>query len=55
MGDLQPRYTLRRDDQGFASAIERDGYTVLILATGATRNEEEAERVVRELNQRSTA
>lgn len=41
---------MRRDNHGYAQAIERDGYTVLILATGATRNEEEVEQIVRVMN-----
>lgn len=45
-------YTIRRNDQGRAEAIERDGYTVLILACGAERNEQEVEGVVERLNER---
>jgi hypothetical protein len=45
-------YTIRRDIHGHAEAIERGGYTVLILATGAERNEREVEGVVAALNGR---
>src|SRR5581483_2386673 len=40
-----PAYTVRRNVQDHAEAIERDGYTVLILAAGAERNEQEVERI----------
>lgn len=43
-------YRVRRDNHGYAQAIERDGYTVLILSTGAARNEEEVEQIVRVMN-----
>jgi hypothetical protein len=43
-------YRVRRDDQGYAAAIERDGYTVLILAAGAERNEQEVDAIVSALN-----
>jgi hypothetical protein len=43
-------YTIRRNAQGHAVAIERNGYTVLLLAIGAERNEQEVERVVEVLN-----
>ncbi len=42
-------YRIRCRD-GFAAAIERDGYTVLILAEGAERNEREVDAIVRALN-----
>ncbi len=45
-----PQYRVRRDDDGYAAAIERDGYTVLILATGAERNEQEVDALVAALN-----
>lgn len=45
-------YTIRRNIQGHAEAIERDGYTVLLLAVGAERNEQEVERIVEALNGR---
>lgn len=48
----QPHYTIRRNDQSHAEAIERDGHTVLLLATGAERNEQEVEDVVARLNGR---
>lgn len=45
-------YTVRRDDDyGWACAIDRDGYTVLHLAAGSERNEQEVEKVVALLNQ----
>jgi hypothetical protein len=44
-------YTIRRDEYGHAVAIERDGYTVLHLQPGTERNEQEIERIVRELNE----
>lgn len=43
-------YTLRYDEQGYATAIERDGYTVLHLQAGTERNEEEASSIVNRLN-----
>lgn len=46
----QPHFSIRRNDQGHAEAIERNGYTVLLLATGAERNEQEVEDVVAWLN-----
>lgn len=45
-----PVFTIRRDAQGHAQAIQRDGYTVLLLATGAERNEQEIDGVVSWLN-----
>ncbi len=47
-------YTIRRDDSGYAAAIERDGYTVLQLQSGTARNEEEIENLVSVLNLRTT-
>lgn len=57
MADGKPQsatgfYTVRRNDQGHAEAIERGGYTVLILATGAERNEQEVDGIVEDLNAR---
>ena len=43
-------FTVRRNTQGHAEAIECDGRTVLILAAGAERNEEEVENIVDRLN-----
>lgn len=43
-------YHVRRGHHGHAAAIERDGYTVLILAAGAERNEKEIDRIVEYLN-----
>lgn len=43
-------YAVRRDDQGFAAGIDRDGWTVLHLTPGTTRNEENADRIVATLN-----
>ena len=43
-------YTIRRNRQGHAEAIERDGYTMVILDCGAERNEQEIERIVEILN-----
>jgi hypothetical protein len=45
-----PVFTVRRDEHGHAAAIDRDGYTVLLLATGAQRNEDEVDGVVSWLN-----
>jgi hypothetical protein len=45
-------YRIRRNPQGHAEAIERNGYTVLILAAGATRNEENVAQIVEMLNAR---
>ena len=42
-------YRVRRDEYG-SQAIERAGYTVLILATGAERNAEEVDALVSALN-----
>jgi len=46
----QPHFSIRRNDQGHAEAIERNGHTVLLLAAGAERNEQEVEDVVARLN-----
>jgi len=43
-------YTIRHDEYGHATAIEREGYTVLHLLSGTERNEQEVEGIVRELN-----
>ena len=43
-------YRVRRNIHGHAEAVERDGYTVLILVCGAERNEQEVDRVVEKLN-----
>jgi len=43
-------YAVRRDCHGHAEAIEFNGYTVLILASGAERNEAWIERIVERLN-----
>ena len=45
-------WSIRRDDHGFAAAIEEDGRTVLHLCVGTVRNEENIERVVEVLNLR---
>ena len=47
---MSKAYSVRRDGDGFAAAVERDGYTVLILAAGAERNEQEADKLVSALN-----
>lgn len=54
-GEPPPLYAVRRNQDGHAEAIERDGYTVLLLAIGALRNEEEVERIVEVLNGRRLA
>ena len=43
-------WTVRRDNHGYAAAIERDGWTILQLDVGTLRNEENAEWLVRILN-----
>jgi hypothetical protein len=48
-------FTLRRDEHGFACAIEQDDRTVLHLYAGSERNEEEAERLVCLLNRGAKA
>jgi hypothetical protein len=40
-----PIFTVRRDANGHACAIERDGQTILHLAAGSERNEKNAESV----------
>ncbi|MBT9173881.1 MAG: hypothetical protein DDT21_02287 [Syntrophomonadaceae bacterium] len=45
-----PFYTLRRTAYGYIAAIERNGYTVLQLQDGSTRNEEAAAAIVSRLN-----
>lgn len=47
-------YTVRRDDSGYAAAIEKNGYTVLQLCVGTTRNEEEIEALISSLNSSTT-
>ena len=49
-----PTFTVRRDANGHACAIERDGQTILHLAAGSERNEENAGAVVAALNRAET-
>ncbi len=44
------QWTIRRDAQGYAAAIELNGITVLHLIPGTERNENHAETVVAILN-----
>jgi len=50
--EAEGEYYVARDKDGYAYAIARksDGRYVLLLQTGATRNEEAVEHVVRLLN-----
>jgi hypothetical protein len=43
-------YTIRRDEQGYAAAIERNGWTILQIYPGSIRNEENIEEIVWLLN-----
>lgn len=43
-------WSIRRDEQGFAVAIEEEGRTVIHLNIGTVRNEENVKRVVILLN-----
>lgn len=45
-------YTIRRDEHGYAVAIEKDGYTVLQLQTGTERNEQNVQKVIDRLNEK---
>lgn len=51
--ELRRPYYVRRDEAGYACAIDRAGWTVLQLNPGTVRNEEYVERVVRLLNRAS--
>lgn len=46
----EAHYTIRRDESGYAAAIERDGYTVIQLMAGTERNEQEVQSIVDRLN-----
>jgi len=44
------KYKIERDVYGYAEAISLDGYFVLQLIPGSTRNEENIEKIVELLN-----
>lgn len=44
-------FTVRRDDYGYAVAICRDGWDIIHLNAGTTRNELMVDKVVELLNQ----
>lgn len=49
-GSIGGPFWARYDEHGHVAAIEHDGHTILILATGAVRNTENVEAVVDALN-----
>ncbi len=44
------KFKVRRDEWGFAVAIERGGWDILKLVPGTRRNQEEVRGIVRLLN-----
>lgn len=51
---MEPVWSIRRDPQGFAVAIEENGHTVIHLYVGTVRNEDNIERIVELLNSSAT-
>lgn len=49
--EVKGPYSVRRDEHGYACAIDREGYTVLHLMAGTERNEQEVQGIVDRLNQ----
>jgi hypothetical protein len=45
-----PKYKVERNIYGHAKAISKDGYYILQLVEGTTRNEENVEEIVEALN-----